>query len=363
VRFAHFAHVWGKQGYTPRRRYEELWRELEVADAHHFDYGFCVEHHFRPDESWMSAPTLYAVSAGARTKHLRLGAMGFIASLHHPLRLAEEIAIADQMIGGRLEFGLVPGILPSYFAPFGIDFGGRREVTLETARFLKTAFTNGGQIDFDGEKMHHHGFALGVNALQQPHPPMWMETRDAPTLAFCAEHGLHTGYFFVFSRKEAHERYAPYLAAWKKHGHPGTPNIAYSTVVYVDETDEKAMATAKAHAGVAYRGFFDPTDDPAELRKSQEWTADYFRTRGEERAAEVFLNMLDPDWLVEKDLVLIGSPETVARKLKAWAAEGSFNTFFGEFNFGQLKEAEILRSIRLFGTEVIPRLRDYEPFS
>jgi alkanesulfonate monooxygenase SsuD/methylene tetrahydromethanopterin reductase-like flavin-dependent oxidoreductase (luciferase family) len=362
VRFAHMAHVWGKKGYTPRQRYEQLWRELEVADQHDFDYGFCVEHHFRPDESWMSAPALYAVAAGARTKRLRLGAMGFIAALHDPLRLAEEIAIADQMTGGRIEFGLVPGILPSYFAPFGVDFANRRAVTLETARFLQTAYTNGGQIDFDGELMHHHGFSLGVNALQQPHPPMWMETRDAPTLEFCAERGLHTGYFFVFSREEAKERYAPYIEGWKRHGHPGRPNIAYSTVVYVDETDEKAMATAKLDAGGAYRGFFDPTDDPDELRRSQEWTADYFTSRGELKAAEVFLNLLDPDWLLEKDLVLIGSPETVARKLKAWAAEGSFNTFFGEFNFGQLAEEDVLRSIELFGTEVIPRLRDYEPF-
>jgi alkanesulfonate monooxygenase SsuD/methylene tetrahydromethanopterin reductase-like flavin-dependent oxidoreductase (luciferase family) len=118
----------------------------------------------------------------------------------------------------------------------------------------------------------------------------------------------------------------------------------------------------KLDAGGAYRGFFDPTDDPDELRRSQEWTADYFTSRGELKAAEVFLNLLDPDWLLEKDLVLIGSPETVARKLKAWAAEGSFNTFFGEFNFGQLAEEDVLRSIELFGTEVIPRLRDYEPF-
>ena len=53
-------------------------------------------------------------SRPARTKNLRLGAMGFTAALHDPLRLVEEIAIADQMTGGRIEFGLVL-ILPSYF--------------------------------------------------------------------------------------------------------------------------------------------------------------------------------------------------------------------------------------------------------
>jgi len=60
--------------------------------------------------------------------------------------------------------------------------------------------------------------------------------------------------------------------------------------------------------------------------------------------------------------VLIGSPDTVATKLRKWAEEGTFNTFFGEFNFGNIAEADLMRSLRLFGTEVMPRLRDFEPF-
>ena len=122
MKFAHFAHVWGKPGMTPAERYEQLWKELALCDELGFDYGFCVEHHFRPDESWMSAPNLYAVAAGARTKRIRLGGMGHIVPLHEPVRLAEEIAIVDQMLGGRFECGLVPGISPGYFTPFGIDY-------------------------------------------------------------------------------------------------------------------------------------------------------------------------------------------------------------------------------------------------
>ena len=108
MKFAHFSHIWTKPGYTAHRRYEELWAELQLCDELGFDYGFCVEHHFRPDESWISSPSLYAVGAGSRTKRLRVGPMGYIVPLYHPLRLAEEIAIVDQMLGGRMECGLVP---------------------------------------------------------------------------------------------------------------------------------------------------------------------------------------------------------------------------------------------------------------
>ena len=60
--------------------------------------------------------------------------------------------------------------------------------------------------------------------------------------------------------------------------------------------------------------------------------------------------------------MFIGSPETVATKIRAAAAEGVFNVFMGEFNFADLPEADLMRSIRLFGERVIPALRGYEPF-
>lgn len=362
MKFAHFAHVWGKPNMTPHQRYTQLWRELELADALDFDYGFCVEHHFTPRESWMSAPNLYAAAAGTRTKRLRLGAMGHVVALHHPVRLLEEIAIADQMLGGRLEVGLVPGILPHYFTHFGAPFETRRAATLEFARFMKAAFTADGPVDFDGQYIKVKGLDLSVNSLQKPYPTLWMETRDPETLEFCAREGIHTGYFFLLPRREAKIRYQPYLRGWKEHGWPGRPNIAYSTVVYVDESDEKARRIALADAGRAYTGFFSYSEDPDEIRVKQREVVEYFKTRGEAGAADIILNMLDPDYLVEKELVLIGSPDTVTRKLRAWAEEGSFNTFFGEFNFGGLGEDDLLRSIRLFGEQVIPALRGYEPY-
>ncbi len=73
-------------------------------------------------------------------------------------------------------------------------------------------------------------------------------------------------------------------------------------------------------------------------------------------------NIFNPDFIMEHELVFIGSPETVAKKLRNAAEVGVFNTFMGEFNFADLPEAELMRSIRLFGEKVIPALRDYEPF-
>jgi hypothetical protein len=65
-----FAHFLCKPGMNPHQRYEQLWRDLQACDELDFDYGFCVEHHFRPDESWVSSPSLYVVGAAAPTQEL-----------------------------------------------------------------------------------------------------------------------------------------------------------------------------------------------------------------------------------------------------------------------------------------------------
>lgn len=363
--FSHFSHVWGKRGMSAQQRYDQLWRELKLCDELGFDHSFCVEHHFRHDESWMAAPMLYAVAAGVQTKRIRPGSMGAIVPLHHPVRLVEEIAIADQMLGGRLEVGLVGGIQPLYFGPFDGDFPNRRERLKEFVRFLKAAYADPDAtrpFSFDGPFTKQADLRLSVKPAQRPHPPLWIETRDPATLEFCAQEGVDAGYFFFFSREAARPRYQKFIADWKKAGWARKPRVAYCSLVYVDETDEKALKVAREHFGGAYRGFFPPADSPEELREHQLEHAALFRQRGEPSAAEIVENLLNSDYIIEKELGLVGSPETVARKLRAWADYGVFNTFFGEFNFAQLPEENLMRSIRLFGEKVMPKLRDFEPF-
>lgn len=362
MKFAHFSHVWGKPDMTAHERYEQLWRELILCDDLGFDFSFCVEHHFRPDESWMSSPALYAVAGSARTKRLRVGVMGFVVPLHHPLRLAEEIAIVDQMSGGRFECGLVPGISPGYFTPFGIDYNFRKSPTFEFVSYLQAAYGDKQPFAFKGENFHTDSALIAVPPLQRPYPPLWMMSRDPPTLEFCAAKGVNTGYFISVARSEAGPRYRKFLDDWNRAGHARKPNIGYSTVVYVDETDEKALAIGLDRASRAYVGLL-PLAAPGEtfqdrLAKQRK----RFEERGEPGAAKIFSSMFDPDYMLKNELIFIGSPKTVAEKIRNAAETGFFNTMMCEFNFADLPEADLMRSIRLFGEQVIPQLRDYEPF-
>ncbi len=362
MHFAYFSHIWMKPGMTPHQRYEQLWRELQLADTLDYDYTFCVEHHFRPDESWMSSPSLFCVGAGARTKRIRIGSMGYIVPLYHPLRLVEEIAIVDQMLGGRMELGLVPGINANYFTPFGVDYNFRRSPTQEFIEYMRAAYGEKQPFSFEGETLKTASAKISVQPVQKPHPQVWMQSRDPETLEFCAKNGINTGYFIAFPRKDAAPRYRQFLEDWEQAGWKHKPKIGYSLPVYVDESDQAALDRGLLRASRAYEGFL-PEALPGETFESR--VAKHsarFVARNEPGAAEIMANVFNPEYLLKNDLVIVGSAKTVAEKLRAIAEEGVFNTFLGEFNFADMPEEHLMRSVRLFGEHVIPALRDFEPF-
>jgi alkanesulfonate monooxygenase SsuD/methylene tetrahydromethanopterin reductase-like flavin-dependent oxidoreductase (luciferase family) len=201
-----------------------------------------------------------------------------------------------------------------------------------------------------------------VQPFQRPHPPLWMMSRDPQTLEFCASNAINPDYFLIYPRSDAAPRYRKFLEDWNKAGWLQKPNIAYCTIVHVDETDEKAIKAGLSRASRAYEGFLPPAQPGETFDERVRIHAKKFIGRGEPGASEIMANLFDPDYLMQHELVFIGSPETVARKIHAAAQSGLFNTFMGEFNFSDLPERDLMRSIRLFGEKVIPALRGYEPF-
>jgi len=359
MKFAHFSHVWNKPGMTAAQRYDQLWRELAACDELGFDFAFCVEHHFNPNESWMPSPSIYSAAAAAHTRRMRIGTMGYIAPLYDPLRIAEDAAVLDNLSNGRLELGLVSGIVPDFFGPYRADFQNRRALTHEALLIIKQGLSSDGPFSFTGASRQYQNVTLGVKPLQKPHPPIWIHSRDPDTLALLAREGVHTGYLFLVPRAQLAPRYRDYLRLWNQAGHPGKPNIGYWVLVYVDETDAKAVAKAKPYFEYCFTKVFGTRADGGVgyIR-----LAENHLKRGDPGGAEIARHAIDVDYLRERNLAFVGSPRTVVEQIKAAASEGVFNTVLGEFNIGEIAEEDLLRSIKLFGSEVIPALRGFDPY-
>jgi alkanesulfonate monooxygenase SsuD/methylene tetrahydromethanopterin reductase-like flavin-dependent oxidoreductase (luciferase family) len=344
---------------TPALRYEQLWRELALCDEIGFDACFCVEHHFNPNESWMPSPSIYCAGAAARTRRMRVGAMGYVAPLYDPLRIAEDAAVLDHVLNGRLDLGLVAGIVPDFFGPYRAEFKKRRELTHETVRFVKLALSSNRAFSFDGPSHQYDNVTLSVKPLQKPHPPLWVHSRDAETLAFLAGEAVNTGYLFLVPRNEVAPRYREYLRLWDEAGHKTKPHIGYWVLVYVDETDVKALSKARGYFTHCFTKVFGTRTDGG---IGYQRLAENFMKRGDPGGAEIARHAPEVDYLVERNLAFVGSPATVVRQIKSAASDGLFNTVLGEFNIGDIEEPDLMRSITLFGKEVIPALRSFDPY-
>jgi alkanesulfonate monooxygenase SsuD/methylene tetrahydromethanopterin reductase-like flavin-dependent oxidoreductase (luciferase family) len=307
----------------------------------------------------MPSPSIYCAAAAAHTRRLRVGTMGNVAPLYDPLRIVEDATVLDHVADGRFELGLVSGIVPEFFGPYGADFQNRRAMTHEALLCIKQALSSQGTFSFNGEFHQYQNVTLGVKPLQQPHPPIWIHSRDGDTLAILAREGVHTGYLFLVPRDEVAPRYREYLRLWQEAGNPGKPNIGYWILVYVDETDAKAVAKAKPYFQYCFTNVFGTR---AEGGIGYQRLAENHLKRGNPRGAEIARHTIDVDYLRARNLAFVGSPQTVIEQIKAAASEGVFNVVLGEFNIGEIAEADLMRSIRLFGTEVIPALRDFEPY-
>jgi alkanesulfonate monooxygenase SsuD/methylene tetrahydromethanopterin reductase-like flavin-dependent oxidoreductase (luciferase family) len=157
-----------------------------------------------------------------------------------------------------------------------------------------------------------------------------------------AEHGFHTLFGFSLTGPEVIaagvEQYRATLAS---HG-PATeapaghePMLGATRHVYVDESNEKALETARE----AYTAF-DRN----------------FRTRPG-RSPEAPSRRGDFDTAIGWGGIYAGSPETVRQQVQAFLDGTHINYFVGTFAFGSLTTEQVLRSLRLFAREVMPALR------
>ena len=133
------------------------------ADAHAFQRVGIPEHH-QNDDGYISCPLTFAAAVGGCTRQIRVRTGIVIAPLYDRLRLAEEVAVADLCLRGRLELGMGLGVLRADYEAFGVDFSRRGQIMEELIPFLRRAWT--------GEPFPYNGTTARVmpRPVQDPLP-------------------------------------------------------------------------------------------------------------------------------------------------------------------------------------------------
>jgi alkanesulfonate monooxygenase SsuD/methylene tetrahydromethanopterin reductase-like flavin-dependent oxidoreductase (luciferase family) len=124
-----------------------------------------------------------------RTRRIRIGTAVTLLPLHHPLSCAEQAATADLLSGGRLEFGVGRGSIPTQFHGFGVPVSENRARFDEALEIIRRAWTEE-RFSYRGRFYQVENLAVVPKPVQRPHPPIRVAVHTAESFAHIGDLGL-----------------------------------------------------------------------------------------------------------------------------------------------------------------------------
>lgn len=148
------------------RLYQDIFRQIERAEALGWDKVWISEHHFTEDAYTPSVLTL-ASAIAARTERIRIGTAALLLPLHDPVQVAEDAATIDLFSGGRLDLGLGLGYRHAEFNGFGKDRSKRVPRLEESLRILRALFA-GETVNWNTEHYQIENAQISPLPVQKP---------------------------------------------------------------------------------------------------------------------------------------------------------------------------------------------------
>ena len=169
--------------------YARVLQQIELVDQLGFDHVWITEHHF-VDDGYMPSPLVMSGAIAARTAHVAIGQDVMLLPFTHPVRLAEDLAVLDNLSNGRMMIGAGMGYVPSEFAAMGIPRAERRGRMDETLEIVCRALTED-QFDFDGVHFRLHDVRVRPRPVQPGGPPLFVAAMGEPGAHRAARFGAH----------------------------------------------------------------------------------------------------------------------------------------------------------------------------
>jgi alkanesulfonate monooxygenase SsuD/methylene tetrahydromethanopterin reductase-like flavin-dependent oxidoreductase (luciferase family) len=315
--------------------YEWRLKLVEAYDRSGIDIYHLAEHHSTP-LGMAPSPSVFLSAVAQRTRRLRFGPMVYTLSLHHPLRVMEEICMLDQMSGGRIELGVGRGISPLESTFYGVDPKQSRDIYVEVLDILLKAFQTQ-SLDHEGKFYRFKGTPIVIAPLQKPYPPLWYGVLGPEGVDWPAQHAMNIATNALAPATRAIT--ARYRAQWQAAGRDPAklPLLGMSRHIVIAETDAEALALARRSYARWHESF-----------------THLWRLHGVAPISAAYPDTVEASMAI--GMSFVGSPATVRAKLNEAIATTGVNYLLLRFAFGDMTLAEALRSVELFAHEVRPAL-------
>ena len=327
------------------------------AETAGFDGLWLTEHNFT-GESVYCDPIPFASAVAARTSRIRIGFAVLQLALRHPIRLATQLALLDNLSNGRLDVGVGHGTnYNEYeFVGYGLRSDDSRERMEETLEVMIRAWTEAPLV--------HRGkfYQLSLPALrprprQRPHPPIWRAVSSSGSVRECGRLGAP----ILIARiplSRIPERFALYEAGLAESGldvatqqrlreHAAVWRFVHVAESQAQAEDELAAALRETRRHmVQARATHNPADFRVDGSRVNPWNDPLVTDEDGVRYAL-------------ETATLYGTAPRVADQV-AELRDAGVQHVLCQMSYGYLPHARIMASMRRFGEHVLPRFHDQE---
>ena len=363
---------------------EETIEQCILADERGWDYVWFVEHHFLTGFSMSPCPEVIFGALSRLTKRIRLGFGVVILPYHHPVRVAERVAMVDQLSGGRMEFGT--GRSAAYEQTgMGIDPRDTREMWEESLAMIPQIWESD-IFQWDGRFWKVPPRKVLPKPYQQPHPPIWVAALQPSTYELAARKGIGVMALGV----AAPSVMEPHVRAYKENVKSAEPVGKFvtnrwlnSTMGYCGEDNREARELCAR----SLKTFFGPDRPYLQDQKDvysrlvEQWggvpehlehnfaryvASDAGKDPGQGNGfldlsgggalVQKVWEQMDADTLADRGVIVAGDPESCIR-----AARLHEETGVDQLQFLMATETigheQVMKSIEMFGKQVIPEFK------
>ncbi len=368
--------------------YKETLDQCELADQMGFDNLWFVEHHFLMGFSGSPCPEVLFGALSQRTKNIRIGFGVSILPSHHPIHIAERVAMVDQLTDGRVEFGT--GRSNAYEqVGQGIDPRETRERWDEALTMLPKMWQSD-EFSWEGKHWNVPTRQILPRVFQKPHPRMYLACTQTESFRLAAQKGIGV----LSSASYAVDILAEHVKVYRDAITDAEPVGAFvnnfwgnNVHAYCGKDDQ----AAKELAAESMKTFFGP-DKPyiqgrinayEELLEAwggvpEDLNADFSRwlrqsdDAHKEQAAKAGLSLdagpgaaraaiaqLDANVLSDRGVIIAGNPESCIKTVKMYEDIGVDQVMM-IMQTETISHDKVMESMELFGKEVIPAFRKAE---
>jgi probable LLM family oxidoreductase len=313
----------------------DVMEEAELADRLDVDFFGVGEHH-RPDFA-ISAPEVVLAAIAARTERIHLGTSVTVLSTDDPVRVFQRFSTVDALSSGRAEVILGRGSFTESFPLFGYsleDYDDLFEEKLALFAAIRDADRTGQPARWKGKLRPPLEGVRVYPPVEHPPLKVWVGVGGSPESVVRAARYRFPLTLAIIGGDP--RRFAPYVELYYRSlaqlGFERLP-VGVHSPGHIAETDAQAREQLWPHYQIMRN----------RIGAERGWP----RTSRAEFDSEVAAGSL-----------YVGSPETVAKKIASTVRALGVSRFDLKYSAGTLPHQLMMRSIELYGREVIPRVRE-----